>query len=275
MRSARSRQTSGGAATAEIRRVDLRLRVGRFASRDLALVVGGKVDAADNADFPVDDHDLPVVAVVGRVAARRGLQGIGRVELQHVDAGSPQAVEKLDRRVARSIGIVDDVDGDTGRALGDQHIAQPFAAKDNVLQRVIFKIDVVPCSPNCLEDRGKGAFAVPQQARRIAGRQRRSRHRLLNRVMTVQQLVLPRPTRDAGQQRLALTGGQRAIRPDDSGLARRRDVRVGDALIDIRHAAQPATARSKAVSAPRIVTGALDRTWGAYLARLGSGPDSP
>ena len=83
-----------------IRRVDLRLRVGRFASRDLALVVGGKVDAADNADFSVDDHDFPVVAIVGRVASRRGLQGIGRVELQHVDAGSPQAVEKLDGRVA-------------------------------------------------------------------------------------------------------------------------------------------------------------------------------
>jgi hypothetical protein len=57
-----------------MRRVAPRLRTHRLASRNLALVVGGEVDSADNADLSVNDHDFPVVAVVGRVASS-GLNG--------------------------------------------------------------------------------------------------------------------------------------------------------------------------------------------------------
>jgi hypothetical protein len=53
--------------------------------------------------------------------------------------------------------------------------------------------------------------------------------------MPVQQLFLPCSTRNAGEQRLALAGGHQAIRSDDSRLAGRRNLRVGDTLVDIRH----------------------------------------
>jgi hypothetical protein len=53
--------------------------------------------------------------------------------------------------------------------------------------------------------------------------------------MPVQQLILAGPTRNAGQEHLALAGGQWAVRAHDSGLARSGDIGSGDTSSDVRH----------------------------------------
>ena len=53
----------------------------------LALVVAGEIDAADDCDLAIDNHDLAMIAVVGRVAAGDGFQGIDRMEREQVGAG--------------------------------------------------------------------------------------------------------------------------------------------------------------------------------------------
>src|SRR5690606_20996603 len=98
--------------TPDRRRRSLLLRVlgglfGAVAAGNLALIVAGEVDAAENADAAIDHHDLAVIAVIRRVAFRQRVERIDRAELHEIDPSTGQAIEELRRRLVGAVGSVD------------------------------------------------------------------------------------------------------------------------------------------------------------------------
>src|SRR6185437_15171652 len=108
------------------------------------------------------------------------VQGVDRIEFDEVHAGLLQAVEKGRRRATRAVAVVDHVDGDALRTLGDEQIAEMDAVAFDVFQDEVFEIDVILRAVDGGKNRSKGVRTVAQDARAVPGNQGSFRERRLD-----------------------------------------------------------------------------------------------
>src|SRR5437867_5532791 len=109
-------------------------------SSDLG-VGAADVDAARERDLAVDNQDLAVVAIV-ELPAPGGLRRVDRVEFADRNAGPPQGVEVLARRLDRADAVVEHVDLHTLRDLACQERREPLSDLA-ALQDVGLQVDMV------------------------------------------------------------------------------------------------------------------------------------
>ncbi len=186
-------------------------------------VGGAEIDAADDGQLSVHHQDLAMVPRVGGIAAGHRVDRVEGVVLHHSDAFAGQSAEEDVGRVDRAVGIIDHIDLHALMPLGRQKIAQRQIVDLDVLQNEIFEIDMVPGGADRLEHGAEGVGAVLQHAGPVAGQQRRFGHRLLDRQVTLQQVLAVGA--ELGEQRLALLVGQRPAGAHDHRLGDRRIVR--------------------------------------------------
>src|SRR5690348_532998 len=159
----------------------------------VCLVSRVQVDAADERRKAVDDQDFAMVAIVWMIGAT-GLQRIDRIVFENQTARGAQRLEELGRRVHRAIAVVQDIDGHALCPFGDEKGVEMLAAAFDVLEGIKFQIDRFLRVANGVEHRRKGFATIVQDDGVIAGDQRRTRHSLLDRQMTIENIAVRRLT---------------------------------------------------------------------------------
>src|SRR5260370_29526563 len=71
------------------------------------------------------------------------VQRIDRVERDKVDSGCFQSLEEIRLRAVGPEAVIDDIDRNALLPLGEEKIAATFATVLDVLENVIFEIDVI------------------------------------------------------------------------------------------------------------------------------------
>ncbi len=140
--------------------------------------------------------------------------GLTRIELQRADAVVAQALEELLRRTERAHAVVDQVHLHALLLLCDQRIRKA-PADVVVLEDVRLHVDVVACGRDGREHGAVRVRSVLQQAHAVATDEWRSRHRLLDREVAIEDPRIVSTALESGEDLAAARGRQRSTRTFD------------------------------------------------------------
>ncbi len=178
------------------------------------------VDAPREGDLAVDDQDLAVVPGE-EVPFPVAMEGIGAIELHHLDARVLQPLEEGGARGGTPHAVVDEVHLDALCSLPRERLREP-PPDLVVLDDVGLEVDMVAGVVDGLEHRVVGGRTVDEQRDLVALRERRVAHRLGHGGQALQQVGgLARPL-EPRQDRPALLGGEEPFGGDDGGPLRGR-----------------------------------------------------
>src|SRR5207245_2029175 len=147
------------------------LRRGESRAAGTTLIGGAEVDPADDHDGAIGDQHLAVIAIVESEVPPR-VQWVGRIELHDLYAGSLKSREEICRSRDGADPVVDEVDADSLLRLRNQQVAKLFAVTADILENVVFQVQVVLRGVDGREHGRKCLHAITQDTHLVACKQR-------------------------------------------------------------------------------------------------------
>src|SRR5208283_5582920 len=190
-----------------------RVNVSRLATAaGTARVDVADIDAADESDLAIDDHQLAMVAMVCGKEMKPSFERADWIESQCADAGASQALKESIRGVNRTEIVEDDIHLHARLLLRDQHVGKFFADRI-VVEGEGFEIDAVVGALDRSEHRAVGVGSVLEQRHLVADYQGAARDRLFEGEMAVQYVGIARSLFELADDSPVAVSGQGTVAP--------------------------------------------------------------